>query len=165
MWPDTWRFEYPKIPNMPCSVNSMHINGWLASNLNYIGMLVLSSCHYKLKRAYQLYYYSFPLPVLTRNESIIFNSISLVLLLLGAYWFVFKVPSFLMKSAENLHYYLTGSTVSISVALSLALTSNIIPQFSRLTLPPKLSNTTVPTNKLQDFKGAMQKKAYTLWTE
>lgn len=121
-------------------------------------MNVLSSCRYKLKRAYQLYYYSFPLPVLTRNESIIFNSISLVLLLLGAYWFVYKVPHFLIKSAERLHYYLTGSTISISVALSLALTSNILPQFLRLTLPPKLSNTTVPTNKIHDFKAVMQKR-------
>lgn len=128
-------------------------------------MLVLSSCHYKLKRAYQLYYYSFPLPVLSKNERLIFNSISLVFLLLGVYWFVYRVPIFLLKSAESLHYYLTGSTVSISVALSLALTSNIIPQFLRATLPPKLSNTTVPANKLQDFKGAMQKKAYTLLAE
>jgi hypothetical protein len=85
--------------------------------------------------------------------------------MLGVYWFIYKVPIFLIKSAESLHYYLTGSTVSISVVLSLALTSNIIPQFLRVTLPPKLSNSTVPTNKLHDFKGAMQKKAYTLLAE
>lgn len=78
----------------------------------------------KLKSAYQYYVYSSPIPVLSKEETIIFNAINVLLLLFGLYWAMTILPILVIKSMESLCYYVTGHSVSANLILSFIISRN-----------------------------------------
>lgn len=67
----------------------------------------------KLKKAYNLFYYSSPLPVLSNGEAMAFHFVNLTILLISVYYTIFYVPKLLIQSTEKIIYYLTGQQVYI----------------------------------------------------
>lgn len=68
----------------------------------------ITTVKYKLNRLYQLYYYNSPIPVLTTNETIIFNIINLTIVLVGIYYIIKYLPLIVLQSIDKLYYYITG---------------------------------------------------------
>ncbi|CAX41075.1 conserved hypothetical protein [Candida dubliniensis CD36] len=67
----------------------------------------------KLKKGYNLFYYSSPLPVLSNGESLIFHLINLIILFISIYYTIFYIPKLLIHSMEKIVYYLTGQHIYI----------------------------------------------------
>ncbi|KAL6454049.1 hypothetical protein SBY92_003506 [Candida maltosa Xu316] len=67
----------------------------------------------KLRKYYNLYYYSSPLPVLSTGESIIFNTINLLILFISVYYTIFYVPHILTQCTEKFLYYITGHQINL----------------------------------------------------
>lgn len=73
----------------------------------------------RLSKLYYLYIYNTPLGVMTTNERIVFNVVALCLLVFTVYWSVAILPYWLFKVTENLYYYCTGNSLSVSLAFLL----------------------------------------------
>lgn len=72
----------------------------------------------KIKSAYHHYVYYSPIPVLSKEETIILNTINIILLTVGIYWIVHILPELLIHTFEKLYYYLTGNSISIGLLLT-----------------------------------------------
>ncbi|CCE85779.1 Piso0_005409 [Millerozyma farinosa CBS 7064] len=78
----------------------------------------------KLRSAYQYYVYSSPIPVLSKEETIIFNAINVSLLLFGLYWSMSILSLLVIKSMESLWYFVTDHSVSANFVLSFIISRN-----------------------------------------
>lgn len=67
----------------------------------------------KFKKAYNMYYYNSPLPVLSKGEAFVFQSINFLILAIGIYYTIFFVPMVVTQSTEKIIYYLTGQHINL----------------------------------------------------
>ena len=60
-----------------------------------------------------MYYYNSPLPVLSKGEAFVFQSINFLILAIGIYYTIFFVPMVVTQSTEKIIYYLTGQHINL----------------------------------------------------
>lgn len=107
---------------------------------------MLSSINKQANRFYICYKYWTPIPVLTKTETIIFNSIILSLVAFLIYWIISVLPPIIVRSIENVYYYTTGDLLSFKVIIPCILSKNIWSKYDTIRSSSLRHTNTITTN-------------------
>lgn len=100
---------YPKKKPLIIHISFKHIHFLFCT----MSIIPITKFINKLKKFYNLYYYNSPLPVLSKGEAVIFQTINFIILSIGIYYTIFFVPMVIAQSTEKIIYYLTGHHISL----------------------------------------------------
>lgn len=82
----------------------------------------------KLKEAYRVYVYSSPIPVLSKEETIILNTIMTFLLSVVLFIFVNFAKSITARLIEFVYYFLTGKYVPTTLLINSVVSKGLISE-------------------------------------
>lgn len=83
----------------------------------------------RLKTAYQIYVYSTPIPVLSKEETIILNTIISILLSVILFCILNILKAVTVNSVEYGYYIITGDFIPISALLNTLLATRLMSQY------------------------------------
>ncbi|CUM47203.1 unnamed protein product [Debaryomyces tyrocola] len=83
----------------------------------------------RLKTAYQIYVYSTPIPVLSKEETIILNTIISILLSVILFCILNILKAVTVNSIEYGYYIITGDFIPISALLNTLLATRLMSQY------------------------------------